>query len=219
MSICEILKKKLKICLTCPAEGRTLYIFLAKRKITIKFNNKSPTLRIATMNRKLRQKLNNLPDRPGVYLFKDNEDRIIYVGKAGSLKRRVGSYFARAGDIKTEKLVSQIFDLETRETPSALEALILEAELIKKYNPKYNIKEKDDRSFLYVGITKEKFPKPVIVRKSEIRNLKLEISFGPFTSAGALREALKILRGIFPWSECYDGQGRPCFYYGIKKCP
>jgi excinuclease ABC subunit C len=167
----------------------------------------------------VREKLKSLPDRPGVYLYKDKAGEIIYVGKAGSLKRRVSSYFMRAGDTKTEKLVSEIFDLETRETQSAIEALILESQLIKKYSPKFNVKEKDNRSFLYVGITKEKYPKPVLVRELEIRNLKLEILFGPFTSPGSLREALKILRGIFPWSECRENQGRPCFYYGIKKCP
>jgi len=167
------------------------------------------------------KKLKGLPDRPGVYLFKDKTGGIIYVGKAGSLRRRVSSYFMRAGDIKTEHLVSEIFDLETRETPSAIEALILESELIKKYSPKYNIREKDDKSFIYVGITDEKFPKPVLVRAQELKigNWKLKIIFGPFTSAGSLREALKILRGIFPWSECRPNQGRPCFYYGIKKCP
>jgi excinuclease ABC subunit C len=158
-------------------------------------------------------------------LFKDKNDKIIYIGKAGSLKRRVGSYFGRARDFKTEALISEIFDLEIRETPSALEALILEAELIKKYKPKYNIRDKDDKSFIYIGITKDDFPKPVLVRKNEllVSRSKFQEKFGPFTSAGALREALKILRGIFPWSECSPppagGDGRPCFYYGIKKCP
>ncbi len=191
------------------------------------------------------EKIKLLPDRPGVYLYKDKSGEIIYAGKAGSLKRRVSSYFMRAGDLKTEKLVSEIFDLETRETPSAIEALILESQLIKKYQPKYNIREKDNKSFIYVGITDDKYPKPVLIRGSEIKNLKSKIknSFGPFTSPGSLREALKILRGIFPWSECLpaehygatapkrsggnatgreagrENQGRPCFYYGIKKCP
>ncbi|MFH1193855.1 MAG: excinuclease ABC subunit UvrC [bacterium] len=193
----------------------------------------------------IKKKIKLLPDRPGVYLFKDKKGEIIYVGKAGSLRRRVASYFMRAGDVKTEKLVSEIFDLEIRETPSAIEALILESQLIKKLSPKYNIKEKDDRSFLYIGITGEKFPKPILIRGSELQatSYKLQANFGPFTSAGALREALKILRGIFPWSECSpaevfgatkpkrsggfsavreagkENQGRPCFYYGIKKCP
>ncbi len=162
-----------------------------------------------------------LPDRPGVYIYKDKAGEIIYVGKAGSLKRRVSSYFMRAGDIKTERLVSEIFDLETRETPSAIEALILESQLIKKYSPKYNIREKDNKSFLYVAITDAQFPRPVLLRGSELqpKSYNLNPIFGPFTSPGSLREALKILRGIFPWSECRENQGRPCFYYGIKKCP
>lgn len=167
------------------------------------------------------EKIKNLPDRPGVYIYKNEAGEIIYVGKAGSLKRRVSSYFMRAGDLKTEKLVSEIFDLEMRETPSAIEAMILESQLIKKFTPKYNIKEKDDRSFLYVGIIREKFPKPVLIRGSELltTHYPLLTNFGPFTSPGSLREALNILRGIFPWSECKPDQGRPCFYYGIKKCP
>jgi excinuclease ABC subunit C len=167
------------------------------------------------------EKLKNLPDRPGVYIYKNKAGEIIYVGKAISLKRRVSSYFRKAGDIKTEHLVSDIFDLEIRETPTAIEALILEADLIKKYRPKYNIREKDDKSFIYVAITKAKFPRPILIRAQEfkIQNSKFKISFGPFTSAGSLREALNILRGIFPWSECKEKQSRPCFYYGIKKCP
>jgi excinuclease ABC subunit C len=173
----------------------------------------------------IRLKIKQLPDRPGVYLYKDKTGEIIYVGKATSLRRRVASYFMRAGDIKTEKLVADIFDLETRETPTAIEALILESELIKKYKPKYNIKEKDDKSFIYVGITKEEFPKPILIRGHEFASAKSKLLafFGPFTSSGSLREALKILRGIFPWSECTSppvgGKTRPCFYYGIKKCP
>ncbi|MFA5133841.1 MAG: excinuclease ABC subunit UvrC [Patescibacteria group bacterium] len=170
---------------------------------------------------KISEKIKNLPDHSGVYLFKDKSGEIIYVGKAASLKRRVSSYFMRAGDIKTEKLVSEVFDLEIRETPSAIEALILESQLIKKLAPKYNIKDKDNKSFLYVGITDEKFPKPILVRGLELNaeRYALNAIFGPFTSAGALRESLNILRGIFPWSECKPNQGRPCFYFGIKKCP
>ena len=172
------------------------------------------------MSSKLDKKVNNLPDKPGVYFFKDNHGEIIYVGKAGSLKRRVKSYFARAGDRKTEALVAEADDLETRETPSVLEALILEAEFIKKLKPKYNVKDKDDKSFIYVGITKEDYPKPILIRGHELdaKRFALSAVFGPFTSASTLREALKILRGIFPWSECRPNQGRPCFYYGIKKC-
>jgi len=175
------------------------------------------------MSTKLTQKLNKLVDKPGVYFFKDKQGNIIYIGKASSLKRRVKSYFMRAGDIKTEKLVSEIFDLEIEETPSAIEALILEAELIKKYKPKYNIREKDDKSFIYIGITREDYPKPILIRGHELKAFRqtqrISIFFGPFTSTGSLREALKILRGIFPWSECKPNQNRPCFYYGIKKCP
>ncbi len=147
-------------------------------------------------------KKTKLPDRPGVYFFQKGKS-ILYIGKATSLKDRVKSYFGKdLIQTRGPVLVDMVFQAEKikhKETDSVLEALILEAELIKKYQPKYNTKEKSDKSFNYVCITKEKLPKVIIVRG---KNLKSEIfykTFGPYTSGTHLREALKIVRRIFPF--------------------
>jgi len=162
----------------------------------------------------------NLPDTPGVYLMKGLNNRLLYVGKAGNLKRRVSSYFLKSQDSKTEKLVSEIRKIDYIETGTAIEALILEAELIKKHTPPFNIREKDDKSFLFVEITKEKFPRVLLVRGKNKAN---GYRFGPFTSANSIREALRIVRRIFPFS-VHDPERlgkfiRPCFDYEIGTCP
>ncbi|MEI6420137.1 MAG: GIY-YIG nuclease family protein [bacterium] len=170
-------------------------------------------------------KKRNLPDQPGVYLFKKGS-QILYIGKATSLYDRVKSYFAN--DLITTRgpLLVDMVSLATKvdfvETDSVLEALILEASLIKKHQPKYNTKEKDDKSYNYVVITKEEFPRVLIVRGRELEKVDYEIleKFGPFPHGQLLKEALKIIRKIFPFrSECKIGQIRPCFNYQIGLCP
>lgn len=161
----------------------------------------------------------NLPNSPGVYLFKDKNKRPVYIGKAASLKARVFSYW-KNNDSRIKKLVEETASLSYKKTETVIEALILEANLIKKYEPKYNIKGKDNKTFLYILFKKEDYQKPILIRGQELEVIKqkeiLKI-FGPFTSASSLRIALDILRGIFPWSECK--KGKPCFYYQIAKCP
>ena len=152
--------------------------------------------------------------------MKDGEGQVLYVGKAGNLRRRVSSYFERPHDVRIEHLVSKIHNIDHLETDTALEALILEAEYIKKLMPPFNVREKDDKSFLYVEITKEKFPRVLLVRGKDEGSGK---RFGPFTSASSIREALKILRKIFLWST-HDADrigkfARPCFDYEIGLCP
>jgi len=144
----------------------------------------------------------NLPETPGVYLMKDASGKILYVGKAGNLRRRVSSYFMKAHDLRIEKLVSGIKKIDYRKTDTAVEALILEAELIKKYRPPFNIREKDDKSFLYVEITKEKFPRVLLVRGKGVKGQESRVvkHYGPFTSASNIREAMRILRRIFQWN-------------------
>jgi len=149
--------------------------------------------------------LKKIPETPGVYIMKDARGKILYIGKAGNLRRRVSSYFQKAYDSRVEKLVSQIKKIDYRKTDTAIEALILESQLIKKYEPPFNVKEKDDKSFLYVEITKEKFPRVLLVRSKDFYGEKgLTLSwvegFGPFTSASSIREALRIIRRIFPYS-------------------
>jgi len=163
----------------------------------------------------------NLPDTPGVYLMKDSRGRIIYIGKAGNLKRRVSSYFERPHDVRIEKLVSEIKKIDYRKTDTAIEALILESKLIKELEPKFNIREKDDKSFIYVEFTKEKFPRGFLVRgKSNPDGRR----YGPFTSTSSIREALKILRRIFPFAAhspmtTENKNPKPCFDYQIGLCP
>ncbi len=152
--------------------------------------------------------------------MKDGAGRVLYIGKAANLRRRAASYFSRANDARIEKLVSQVAKIDYKKTASALEALILESRLIKKYQPPFNIKEKDDKSFLYAAISKEKFPRVLLVRGKGGFGGQV---FGPFVSAFDIRETLRILRKIFPWSvhpaEKSETFKRPCFEYEIGLCP
>ncbi|MEX2054434.1 MAG: excinuclease ABC subunit UvrC [Candidatus Colwellbacteria bacterium] len=165
-------------------------------------------------------KLNKIPDTPGVYLFKGVKGKLLYVGKAGNLRRRVSSYFMKSHSDKTQRLVKEVKKVDYIETPTAIEALILEAELIKKHEPPYNFKEKDDKSFLYVEITKEEYPRVLLVRGKD--NVEGE-RFGPFTNASDIRTALRILRKIFPYNTHEASQisraKRPCFNAQIGLCP
>ena len=164
-----------------------------------------------------------LPETPGVYIFKDRAKKTLYIGKAGNLRRRVSSYFQKAHDSRIEKLVGEIDAIDYKQTDSALEALMLEAELIKKNQPPYNILQKDDKTFLYVEFTKEEFPRPLLVRGKELQAKPGRSQFGPFIYAGAIREGLKILRKIFPWNlhdpEKVGKAKRGCFDYEIGQCP
>lgn len=170
----------------------------------------------------------NLPETPGVYLFKKNKE-ILYIGKATSIKDRVRSYFsndliATRGPLIVD-MVFQSDDIDFIKTDSVLEALILESSLIKKYQPRYNTKEKDDRSYNYVIITKENFPRILIERGrtlDQVGETKFIIKekFGPFTNGTQLKEAVKIIRRIFPFRDkCLIGQKKSCFNYQIGLCP
>lgn len=166
-----------------------------------------------------------LPDAPGVYLFKGARGTVLYVGKASSLKRRVASYWRKAewqSRPQVRELIKLIKKIQCIQTPTVIEALILEANLIKKYEPKYNIIQKDDKSFLYLAITRDPFPRPLLVRGHELAKVgerRYRAVFGPYTSPASLRAALKLVRRIFPWSTCLPGQRRPCFDYHIRACP
>lgn len=168
----------------------------------------------------LQDKIQALPNSPGVYLMKDSEDRIIYVGKAISLKNRVKSYFqAKPHDsAKTRALVKKIKDIEYILTDSELEALILECNLIKEHRPKYNISLKDDKTYPYLRITNEEFPRVLITRKLIKDGSKY---FGPYTSATSLRETVELLQKLFRFRNCSQGTfkaGRPCLNAHIERC-
>lgn len=163
-----------------------------------------------------------LPHKPGVYIFKDFEKRVIYVGKAIDLYSRVSSYFSGSpNNLKTQVLVSKIKSLETILVESELEALILEANLIKRYLPEYNIRLTDDKDYLYIKVTKEDFPRIITARKKDLTNsIKY---FGPFPSTKTVKNALKDLRKVFPWCSSPPGTGnkknKACFYYHLNLCP
>lgn len=147
--------------------------------------------------------------------MRDSKDRILYIGKAANLKRRVSSYFERPHDFKTERLVAQITKVDYRKTDTAIEALLLESQLIKKYKPTFNVKEKDDKNFLSVFITKEEFPRVLLSRGKG--------DFGPFTSATSIRETLRIIRRIFSYSVhpplMLGRFKRACLDYELGLCP
>lgn len=164
-----------------------------------------------------------IPDSPGVYIFKDRNNKVVYVGRASSLKKRVASYFFDKkgfGGRPVENFISEVKKIDYKKTQNLLEAVILEANLIKEYLPKYNVKEKDDRSFVYLVIPKSSFPKPIIARGREVERYKIKAEvFGPYQSLRLLKTALSIVRKIFPYSTCEANSGRPCFYYQIGLCP
>ena len=164
---------------------------------------------------------NVLPDTPGVYLMKDAAGKVLYVGKAVDLKRRVSQHFERPHGQNIEEMLPLVRQIDYVTRPTALEALILEANLIKHFWPPYNVLQKDNRSFLYLVITREDFPRPLLVRGTEMEegSKNYRAVFGPYTSPNSLRAALDLVRRIFPWSTCLPGQKRPCFYVHLKQCP
>lgn len=173
---------------------------------------------------KLEEVLNKLPDHPGVYLFYRQKE-LIYVGKATSLANRVKSYWSGQKTFRPiEEMIHEVSDIKWEETDSVLEAVILEAIYIKKYQPRYNVLGKDDKSWNYLLLSKDIYPKLIIQREREVRQLgevelhqKYSFVFGPYPGLNA-REVLKILRKLFFISTCEPGQKRPCLYYEMGQC-
>lgn len=190
----------------------------AWRDFYLKIWSKYRIVRLS-MNKTLYEKI---PETPGVYFMKSAEGEILYIGKAANLKRRVSSYFLRPHDYRIQKMVSEIRSVDYQKADTALEALILEAKLIKENLPPYNVLEKDDKSFLFVEITKEPFPRVLLVRGKEKKSVG-GTHYGPFISGTSIREALRILRRIFPWNMHPAGivgeLGKPCFDCEIGLCP
>ena len=170
----------------------------------------------------LKEKIENLPDDPGVYLFKDEKGTILYVGKAGNIKHRVGSYFQRPDekDAKTLVLLEQVADIDTIVTDTEKEAFILENNLIKEYRPRYNIRLRDDKTYPLLKLSlKEEFPTLCIVRRAKKDG---SLYFGPYPSATSMRETLKLIRRLFPIRTCLDTKFshrlRPCINYEMGRC-
>lgn len=163
----------------------------------------------------IRQKLSVLPMEPGCYLMKDRQDQVIYVGKAKKLRNRVRSYFTGAHDTKTTRLVREIVDFEYIVTSSETESLLLELNLIKKYQPRYNVLLKDDKSYPFIKITKERHPKLIVTRTVRKGSGKY---FGPYPNAYSAHETKKLLDRIYPFRKCDKMPDRLCLYYHIGQC-
>ena len=167
-----------------------------------------------------------LPDAPGVYLFFNSTGALMYVGRATSLKSRVASYFRaqKNGPMRAiEEVVADVVTIGYVETPTVLEAILKEADLIRHEKPPYNVLLKDDKSFLWICFSADEYPRVVLVRGKDLEGAgaaaKYPERWGPFIGASLTRRALEILRRIFPWSDCVPGHSRPCFNAQIGRCP
>jgi excinuclease ABC subunit C len=163
---------------------------------------------------KFKDKLDNLPKTPGCYLMKNKFNDVIYVGKAKNLYNRLRSYFTGSHDSKTTKLVSVIEDFEYIITANETEAFVLELNLIKKYNPKYNISLTDDKRYPYILLTEEKHPRILYTRDLN----KKGKYFGPYPNAKSARETVNLLNKLYPLRKCYFLPKKPCLYYHLGQC-
>ena len=168
------------------------------------------------MNSLIEEKLKLLPDSPGSYQMLDKNGVIIYVGKAKNLKNRVRSYFHGAHNAKTTKLVSEICDFNYIITASELESLVLEINLIKEYNPKYNIMLTDDKTYPYIALTNEKNPRLIVTREKRKRGVAKY--FGPYPNVRAARQTVTLLNRLYPFRKCYKIPKKECLYYSMGQC-
>ena len=167
----------------------------------------------------LKEKLNSLPNQPGVYLFKDKNGVIIYIGKAKSLRKRVASYFTKPPEIKTGILLDRLYDIDYIVAGSELDALILEDELIKKYKPRYNISLRDDKAYPFLKLTvNEEWPRLFLARRKAKDGA---LYFGRY-QGGMVRAIIRLVKKIFPIRWCKESPLRrreqPCLYYRIGSC-
>ena len=173
------------------------------------------------MKSNLKDKLKIIPKKPGVYFWLDKSGKILYVGRATSLKNRLSQYFQKNISPRIAEMVALAVDIKFEVTETLLEAIILEAKNIKKFWPKYNIVDRDDRSFIYVVIPKTDFAKPIIVRGTDLKKFpssKAKV-FGPYQSFYLLQSALRLIRHVFPYGNCTPHSGKACFDYQIGLCP
>ena len=173
------------------------------------------------MNHNLSSIISSIPNIAGVYIFYNQENKIIYIGKAIDLKKRVNSYFRSSNSLNSAKraMVREVTNIEIKPCDGEIEALILESNLIKKYNPKYNVLLKDDKSYSYLVWTKEDFPRIFVAHKNYIDKHPDKLEYlGPFVSGESLRKTLKILRKHFPYRSCKTMPKKPCIYYKLGKC-
>ena len=164
----------------------------------------------------IEEKLKLLPEEPGSYQMLDKTGKIIYVGKAKNLKNRVRSYFHGVHNAKTTKLVSEIADFNYIITASELEAFVLEINLIKQYEPKYNIALTDDKTYPYIALTNETHPRLIVTRDRRKKNKARY--FGPYPNVSAARATADLLNRIYPLRKCYKIPDKPCLYYHMHQC-
>lgn len=164
-----------------------------------------------------KEELSLVPHLPGCYLMKNKDNIVIYVGKSKNLKNRLSSYFNREHTGKTMMLVREIDHFEYIVTNTEMESLLLEINLIKKYNPKYNILYRDDKSYPYIELTNDKVPILRIVRRINVKKIKNNL-FGPYPNVGAARKVVEILNRIYPLRKCKNYEKRECLYYHIGQC-
>lgn len=167
----------------------------------------------------LKEKIRSLPNKPGVYLFKDKNGEVIYVGKAKSLRKRVASYFRAKPDIKTSILLDRLYSIDYQETGSELDALILEDELIKKYKPRYNVSLRDDKAYPFLKLTvNEEWPRLFLARRKEKDGA---LYFGRY-QGGMVRAVIRLVKKLFPIRWCQESplkmREQPCLYYRIGSC-
>jgi len=160
--------------------------------------------------------LKKLPQSPGVYCFANKKREILYIGKASNLRKRIKSHFENP-TFKEEFFLNEVEKIGYLKTDSEISALILEANLIKKYKPKFNVVWRDDKNYFFVGMTREKFPQIFITHQPQ--KIKNATFVGPFVDGKALKETLKILRKIFPFRSCKKIPTRPCLWYHLSYCP
>jgi len=163
------------------------------------------------------EKLSKVPHLPGCYLMKNKDNVIIYVGKSKNLKNRLSSYFKQTHTGKTGMLVRDIYTFDYIVTSTELESLLLEINLIKKYNPKYNILLTDDKSYPYIELTNDKIPRLLVVRNPKVRK-KNNYIFGPYPNAGAARKTVELLNRLYPIRKCKNMGKKECLYYHIGEC-
>jgi len=173
------------------------------------------------MNSKIKNKVAKAPQQPGVYFWLNQSGRVLYVGRAVNLRNRLKQYLAANLEPRIAEMVKQAADIKHVVAASLLEAIVLEAKNIKKYWPKYNVKDCDDRSFVYVFIPTGPFSKPTIIRGRELDKFSNRAGriFGPYQSFQLINKALRLIRRVFPYGTCQPQSGRACFDYQIGLCP
>jgi len=169
----------------------------------------------------LKELVKKAPKKPGVYFWLDKNNEILYVGRAVNLKNRLGNYLQKGTDIRIQEMISQATSMRYEESDSLLQAIILEAQRIKEHWPKYNVKDRDDRSFLYIVIPKKEFSRPIIIRGQDLKKFSSGTAhvFGPYQSYALIFKALRLIRQLFPYGTCQAHSGKACFDYQIGLCP